>query len=150
MTIEDVYPIGSIYETSDSEFNPNEYSVFAGTTWVEDTDACVLISNPNGSATTAIGTLVGADSVTLTTAQMPSHYHTASPRTFTDDNHPGTTGSFGNTKRTSLQLATWTVGNTNGNNQYGTCNTTWRSTGGGQAHNNMQPYIGVKRWRRTA
>lgn len=148
MTIDDVYPIGSIYETSDSEFNPNEYSIFAGTTWVEDTDACVLISSPNGSAANNIGSLVGADSVTLTVAQMPSHYHTASPKTLTEAT--GTTANQGNTKRTNATTGIWNYSNTNGNKQWGTCTTTWRSTGGGQAHNNMQPYIGVKRWRRTA
>lgn len=148
MTIEDVYPIGSIYETSDSEFNPNEYSVFAGTTWVEDTDACVLISSPNGSAANDIGSLVGADSVTLTTAQMPSHYHTINTKTLTEAT--ATTANQGNTKRNNGSTGIWNYSNTNGNKQWGTCTTTWRSTGGNQAHNNMQPYIGVKRWRRTA
>ena len=148
MTIEDVYPIGSIYETSDSEFDPNEYSVFAGTTWVEDTDACVLISSPNGSAASNIGSLIGADSVTLTTAQMPSHYHTINAKTLTETT--GTTANQGNTKRKNGSTGIWNYSNTNGNKQWGTCTTTWRSTGGNQAHNNMQPYIGVKRWRRTA
>ena len=78
MTIDDIFPIGSIYETSDASFNPYEYSFFGGTTWVEDTDACVLISSPEGSASTAIGSLVGADSVTLTTAQIPNKYQKGS------------------------------------------------------------------------
>ena len=148
MTIEDVFPIGTIYETSDASFNPNEYSLFAGTTWVEDTDACVLISSPNGSAANNIGSLVGADAITLTTAQMPSHYHTINAKTLTEAT--GTTANQGNTHRKNGATAIWNYSNTNGNKQWGTCTTTWRSTGGGQAHNNMQPYIGVKRWRRTA
>ena len=147
MTIDDVFPIGSIYETSDDSFNPNEYSMFAGTTWVEDTDACVLISSPNGSAATNIGSIVGADSVTLTTAQMPSHYHTVSMNTMIPNK---STTAYGNTIRTSITKYGHNYSNTNGGKQWGTGTTTWRSTGGNQAHNNMQPYIGVKRWRRTA
>jgi len=148
MTIDDVYPIGSIYETSNSEFNPNEYSGFAGTTWEEDTDACVLISSPNGSAANDIGSLVGADSVTLTTAQIPNHYHTISTTVANTVNHSPNTGTQGNTKWTSITNGTWGGGSTK--HYLGTGTTTWRSTGGNQAHNNMQPYIGVKRWRRTA
>ena len=147
MTIDDVYPVGSIFETSDSDFNPNEYSMFVGTTWVEDTDACVLISSPNGSEATNIGSLVGDDSVTLTTAQMPNHNHTVSMNTLIANKN---TTTYGNTKRTSVTKYGHNYSNTNGGKQWGTGTTTWRSTGGNQAHNNMQPYIGVKRWRRTA
>jgi microcystin-dependent protein len=147
MTVDDIYQIGSYYETSNTAFNPNEYGPFAGTTWTEDTDACVLISSPNGSAATNIGVLTGADTVTLTTAQMPSHYHTVSLNVLTPNT---STTSYGNTVRTQNLRCGHNYTSTAYTRQWGTGTTTWRNTGGGQAHNNMQPYIGVKRWRRTA
>ena len=106
-----------------------------------------MISSPNGSAAANIGSLTGADTVTLTTAQMPSHYHTISMTTMTPN---ASTTAYGNTVRTSVTKYGWNYTSTGGAMQWGTGVTTWRDTGGGQAHNNMQPYIGIKRWRRTA
>jgi microcystin-dependent protein len=69
----------------------------------------------------------GEKTVTLTEAQMPKH------------NHGGTYTNAG-TARTHAWLASG--GSAMG---YDTV-----ETGGGQAHNNMPPYIQVSMWRRTA
>jgi hypothetical protein len=68
----------------------------------------------------------GAKTHTLSTAEMPAHTHSISVRdgTGSDNVQEG------------------------GNNASGTPNT--GSTGGGSAHNNLQPYIVVYRWVRTA
>lgn len=60
------YPIGTVYTTTDSTFNPNVY--FQGTTWVQLED-CFLASEgsqiQNG----------GAATVTLTEDNLPEHNH---------------------------------------------------------------------------
>ena len=85
------YPVGTYYETSNSNFNPNESW---GGTWVEDTKGYVTIG-----ATTSFnvvdgnyqeigpGTKIGEYQHTLTTDEMPSHSHpvssTAEPHSHT-------------------------------------------------------------------
>ena len=69
----------------------------------------------------------GAKTHTLTVNQIPAHTHTLD----TSD-QPAGTGS--------LEVA--------GGSPVGTKLT--QSTGGGQAHNNLQPYIVVYMWKRTA
>lgn len=146
MTVDDFYPIGSLYETSDDNFDPN---ISFGGTWSVVSDGCVTVSDPNGTSSTSIGTLVGADTVTLTEAQMPQHSHTINLKTITNDgNTTASTATYGNTKRTSYIYGFYN--NPSGPNCWGYGTTTWKNTGSGNAHNNMQPYIGVKRWRRTA
>ena len=66
------YPIGSYYETSDSNFNPSESW---GGTWTQDTSGQTLVSVDNDKFKN-VGTDVGSDTITLTTNQIPSHLHT--------------------------------------------------------------------------
>ena len=76
----------------------------------------------------------GEKTHTLSINEMPSHYHTNSPN-----------GFICNT------LANGGPGVWSGNsgNNLGSSNATM-STGGNQAHNNIQPYICVYMWKRTA
>ncbi len=69
------YPVGSIYTTSNSTFDPNES--FGGT-WTKIENAFLY-----GSGTKTVGQVGGSEEVTLTTAQIPIH------------NHTGTTNSVG-------------------------------------------------------
>ena len=121
------YPVGSYYETSDSTFNPN---TSWGGTWELETEGLVHI----GSGTNyTIGNTGGEKTHTLTTNEMPSHSHTYTIY--------GVADSI--TGQGAYQNYIYASG-------AGTTNPSTSSKGGGQAHNNMQPYVVVNRWHRTA
>lgn len=116
-----IYPVGSYYETSDTSFNPN---TAWGGTWSLEAEGLVHIG---AGSNYIVGDTGGEKTHTLTVDEMPSHNHLM--------------GAF----------ATGLVPN-------GAYNGAWlqagskstQNTGGGQPHNNMQPYIVVNRWHRTA
>ena len=66
------YPVGSYYETSDANFNPNESW---GGTWNLDNDGTALVSKSleTGSLFNAnLGTVVGEENHVLSRNQLPS------------------------------------------------------------------------------
>jgi hypothetical protein len=115
-----VYPVGSIY-LAYNHTNPG--TLFPGTTWTRIYGAFPWFTDANG----AIGLTGGERTVTLTASQIPAH------------NHGGTYTNAG-TARTHAWLASG--GSAMG---FDTVN-----AGGGEAHNNMPPYIQISAWRRTA
>lgn len=115
-----VYPVGSIY-LAYNHTNPG--TLFPGTTWARIYGAFPWFTDANG----AIGLTGGERTVTLTASQIPAH------------NHGGTYTNAG-TARTHAWLASG--GSAMG---FDTVN-----AGGGEAHNNMPPYIQISAWRRTA
>ena len=129
----DFYPVGSYYETSDVSFNPN---TAWGGTWVLETEGQVHVSA--GSTYGVSGALTntsdgGEKTHTLRVNEMPSHTHALYYYNASGDK------SFGyqyQGKGYQSNEATSSSGIVN--------------TGGGGAHNNMQPYIVVNRWHRTA
>ena len=121
------YPVGSYYETSDTSFDPN---VSWGGTWVEDTAGKVLVSYDNGDADFGtVGGTGGEKTHKLTTTEMPNHSHNMYRSGF----ESVAQGSFTSSITGTAQATGTTAG-----------------AGGGGAHNNLQPYIVVKRWHRTA
>ena len=70
-----MYPIGSIYITSDSSFNPD--SKFGGI-WNKLPDQSILINSSNAS-----GKTVGSNYLNLTTSNLPSHSHSINVTTGT-------------------------------------------------------------------
>lgn len=129
------YPVGSYYETSNTNFNPN---TAWGGTWVEDTSGRVTVAYSNGDTNFGIVSATGGEKThTLTTTEIPSHYHII-----------GGAGSalwiqqdgYGNVNTGSTTLA----------NRANIVSSTTNEVGGSQAHNNLQPYVVVKRWHRTA
>lgn len=136
-----IYPVGSYYETSNRDFNPNDS--FYGT-WVEDTIGYVTVGADtvgdseliqNNIPSLDVGDKTGEMNHTLTVAEMPQHNHelygTANPNTG-GPAFRSTVNGEGN------GMSLYTLGASSGN------------AGNGQSHNNMQPSIGVIRWHRTA
>jgi hypothetical protein len=123
-TLSSVYPVGSIY-TSVAGTNP---STFFGGTWEAFGQGKVVVGLD--SADTDFDTVEntgGAKTHTLITDEIPSHTHSMSI-----ENASGT-GS---------------TGSSNGASSFSTVNTS--ATGGDGAHNNLQPYVVVYMWKRTA
>ena len=128
-TLQAVYPVGSIYISAAVATNPATLLGFG--TWaafgagrvmvgIDSTDTDFDNSEETG----------GAKTVTLTTSQIPSHTHTA------------TLMGNGEDEQQDLPAA--------GDNTNPSRTMTTSATGGGAAHNNVQPYIVVYMWKRTA
>ncbi len=119
-----VYPVGSIY-MSLADTDPAE--LFGGT-WERLKDRFLLAAGGRYSA----GATGGEATHKLTTAEMPSHTHSAAVNGGTDD--------YGQSRTTIGNFAIKTQGYTDGS--------TILPTGGGSAHNNMPPYLAVYMWQR--
>ena len=118
------HPVGSVYITISSSFNPtNQW----GGTWSKIAEGQCLIQAGN---TYKLGSTGGETTHTLTVSEIPSHDHGLNHFHGSKNFQHG--GDF-----TSLV--------TNGSTNYSTL-----TTGGGQAHNNLQPYLAVNIWKRTA
>ena len=157
-----MFPVGYIYMSVDST-DPG--TIFGGT-WERIQDAFLLAAGTNHSA----GSTGGAETVTLTTSQIPAHTH--GQKTLTGYTHfrrygvtaagtdiggvnatsgilsktsPAWSGNHGNINATSTQFSNPTVDRI-------TVDATHEHTsvGGGGAHDNMPPYLAVYMWKRTA
>ena len=120
-----VYPVGSIYMNASVATNPATLLGFG--TWAIYAAGKVMVgldsSDTDFNALTDTG---GSKTHTLTTAEMPSHTHTLLGGGF-DASSGAEPGSS-----TASNLG-----------QGG-------ATGGGGAHNNLQPYVVIHMWKRTA
>ena len=72
--IDIIYPVGSYYETTNTNFNPN--TAWSGTTWTRITDGRTLIAG-GGSSGYTVGNNYGEKTHKITTSEMPVHKHTA-------------------------------------------------------------------------
>ena len=133
-----IHPVGSYYETSDTSFNPN---TTWGGTWELEAEGLVHIG---AGSTYSVGDTGGEETHTLTTDEMPSHTHT-------QDQHRHYLGRRNVYAGNGSAVAVVTYGGGSANDSVtGYTTATNNNTGGGQAHNIMQPYIVVNRWHRTA
>ena len=117
-----VYPIGSIY-MSVQNVSP---ATFIGGTWERLKDRFLL----GAGDTYAAGNTGGEATHVLTIDEMPSHTHKLDR------------GNYGNLRREEIAYSN---GESVQSDSWGV-----QSTGGGQAHNNMPPYLVVYMWKRTA
>lgn len=125
------YPVGSIY-ISTASTNPN--TLFGFGTWSAFGAGRTLVSLDAGQTEfDTVEETGGAKTHTLTTAEMPAHTHIVTSQT-------ATTGAA-----TSYEHGTLDTSSTEAEATEVT-----GSTGGGGAHNNLQPYIVVYMFKRTA
>jgi len=132
LSISDIYPVGSIY-ISVNNTNP---SILFGGTWEQIKDTFLLSAGDTYTA----GNTGGEATHTLTTNEMPIHRHTLYARGIDDGN--STVSLAYNSKSTSATSYYKAITNASGIGM--------QTTGNGQAHNNMPPYIVVYMWKRTA
>lgn len=134
-----VYPIGIIVEFA-SNVDPND--IMHGQQWELYGQGKTTVCKDSGTFG-ALGNSVGAETHTLTVKEMPSHRHTVK------DGGDNWNSNCGSVSRYDIRG----VGGITNNGGYS--DTIGNSgmqilgnTGGGQAHNNIQPSIVVLRYRR--
>lgn len=160
------FPVGAIYMSAVETFDPNTEW---GGTWVKIQDAFLY-----GSGTKEVGITGGEENVTLTIDQIPDHNHSGSSASGGGHTHYVSTNETGGLYGVSQLSGTnpyikrhaWTdnvhesysfrgskttptVGKTNSSGSH-SHTATINNAGGGQAHNNMPPYVVVNIWKRTA
>lgn len=123
-----IYPVGSIYISTSATFNPN--TVWGGT-WEQTASGRCLIG---ANSTYPLGSTGGEEKHTLTIDEMPSHKHTIRVNWY---NNLQTDGI-------STNIASQSNLKVDGSDKY------TGNVGGSKAHNNMQPYLAVYMWKRTA
>lgn len=116
-----IYPVGSIYLS----VNSTSPATLFGGTWTQIKDTFLLGAGDDYT----LGDTGGEATHTLTVNEMPSHSHTINyggPATGTQGATPG------------------------GSSNLGPNSSFIQATGGGQAHNNMPPYLVVSIWKRVS
>lgn len=121
-----IYPVGSIYMS----INSTSPATLFGGTWEQLEDRFLL----GAGSTYAAGSSGGEAEHTLTVDEMPSHTHTANSVRITEDSGGPVAMRNNNLSNLEPEVSAPMVSN----------------TGGGEAHNNMPPYLAVYMWKRTA
>ena len=131
--LDKVYPVGSIYQSTSQSTTPD--ALFFGgsglTTWAPVGEGKVLVGKASSGTFDTAGDDGGVETVQLTAAQsgLPSHSHTLLGGSFN-----GSSGAEPGNSRASDLGQTGTTGGTSAT----------------QAHTNLQPYLVVYMWKRTA
>jgi hypothetical protein len=132
ISLSDVYPVGSIYINASDGTNPGTLLGFG--TWVAFGAGRVPVGIDAGQTEfDTAGEVGGFKTHTLTVSEIPAHTHNLGSK-------DSTAGDGGAVNEEFIEDPADT---TNGPN------VTSSSTGGGSAHNNLQPYIVVYMWKRT-
>ena len=130
VTMSDVYPVGSIYINATNANNPSSLLGFG--TWVAFGAGRVPVGiDATQSEFDTAEETGGFKTHTLSVSEIPSHTH----------NNPAGISPAPNANDVDI---------TGGNGRTIADNVATASTGGGGAHNNLQPYIVVYMWKRTA
>jgi len=120
-----VYPIGSIYTNMAVATNPA--TLLGMGTWVAFGEGRVLVGKASSGTFDTLVATGGAETHTLSIAEIPAHTHSGTSQLSSQRND-----ALANQGR------------------FDSAGTATGSTGGGDAHNNLQPYIVVYMWKRTA
>lgn len=138
-----LFPIGALY-TSTVSTNPGTLLGFG--TWSAYAAGQVLVGKAASGTFATAGATGGEETHVLTSTEMPAHNHPIRWNTSSDDNDNGSDQSFSlNAGATANVYAMSWSANTGGAGRMVS-----RNTGGGGAHNNLQPYVVVYIWQRTA
>ena len=129
--IDRIYPVGSIYISTSSTFNPQ--TVWGGT-WVKTANGRCLIG---ANDTYPLGSTGGEATHTLNHEEMPRHSH-------------GIYGADSRSGNITLDKARFSYKDQGQTTSYVSVILGTEFTVGGQSHNNMQPYLAVYIWERTA
>ena len=150
--LEKVYPVGSIYINASVSTNPATLLGFG--TWVAFGAGRVLVGlDSTDTDFDSAEETGGAKTVTLTASQIPEHTHNL----YVDEYQGGDDAAWAN-NATDGRIA---GNNINRQNRTSTANSGKGAqiiggtaqelgTSGGSAHDNIQPYIVVYMWKRTA
>lgn len=125
LTWQKIYPVGAVYI---SYVSTSPASLFGGT-WTQITGRFLRMANDVSTG--------GADNVTLTAAQMPSHTH-------------GVQGYFNRVAYNSYSNSEFEVSYNRIASDGASGNTPVLSAGSGNSHSNMPAYQDLYAWRRTA
>lgn len=126
-----IHPVGTIYETLDNTFNPNE---IWGGSWTVDTTESVLVSqNTTDLFSADLGTIVGSNTAIT---NLPVHTHQSSAATVGGGSKSWVSYS------TVAAKSTWGV--------WGDGSWTAAAVGGGGSHENRMRSKYVVRWIRVA
>lgn len=129
-----IYPVGTVITSVNPNYNPN--NIFKSHTWVRFAAGRTLVGySASETEFNAVEKTGGAKTHTLTIGQIPSHSHNAVHSGFLEHNANYSTSQV-------MNFASGTY------KRY--ANPATASTGGSGAHNNLQPYITVYFWKRTA
>ena len=129
ISLSDVYPVGSIYINASDGTNPGTLLGFG--TWVAFGAGRVPVGiDATQTEFDTAEETGGAKTHTLTISEMPSHNHNQPAGILPPPNANDLDVTGGNAR---------TLGD----------NVSTDNTGGGNAHNNLQPYIVVYMWKRT-
>lgn len=120
-----IYPVGAVYISMN---NTSPATLFGGS-WTKVEGKFLL----GTSSTYPTGSSGGEETHTLSVAEMPSHNHNFYLQRGSNTAERTALLEWA----TSSQVSGWKAWQTD-------------STGGGQAHNNMPPYLAVNMWYRTA
>lgn len=151
--VDAIYPVGSIYMSVN---NANPGTLFGGT-WERIQDTFLLAAGQTYSA----GATGGEAAHTLSYSEMPEHAHYSMGKTAAENgdwtfplikNVPNYSGAWATridpTNAEHVLFASYTADGHGFNDVTQVAYT--GASGGGQAHNNMPPYLAVYVWKRTA
>jgi microcystin-dependent protein len=166
-----LYPVGRIWISEDST---SPATVLGRGTWAAYASGRVLVGRDSGDTDfDTAGETGGAKTVTLTEAQMPVHTHVQNSHNHTQDAHThvqnahahvqnqaslatgGLNGSTPDTSTSTSVASGYSTANATAVNQNATATNQAatavnQNAGSGGAHANVQPYIVVYMWKRTA
>lgn len=135
--IDRIYPVGSIYISTSSTFNPQ--NVWGGT-WRKTADGRCLIG---ANSTYPLGSTGGEAAHYLSGNEMPPHGHSAGLAAGFKLANTGIARSA--LDKYSEQFLWIDQSSKSASSIFST-----NAEGGGASHNNMQPYLAVYIWERTA